>query len=69
MNTAQIGADHECHNCPSLPKAKLIENVKEKWFTGCDKLGDHVFAGWACFADSFGKAGVEGWQKLYTAKH
>jgi hypothetical protein len=30
LNTVQIGADHECHNCPSLPKAKLIENVEEK---------------------------------------
>jgi hypothetical protein len=25
---AQIGADHERHNCPSLSKAKRTENVK-----------------------------------------
>jgi hypothetical protein len=45
LKTLQIGADHECHDCPSLPKAKLIENVEEKWFTGYDISGDHAFAG------------------------
>jgi hypothetical protein len=40
---AQIGADRERHNCPSLSKARPIENVKEKWLTGYGKLSDHVF--------------------------
>jgi hypothetical protein len=59
LNNAQIGADHDVTTAQNLPKAKLIENVEEKGFTGYHKLSDHIFAGRACLADSFGKAAVE----------